>query len=391
MVHNGNILISGAGITGLTLAYWLERWGFRPTVVEKRPGLDAHGYMLDFYGSGFDVAEKMDLIGALEAKAAPFSFKQVSFVDDQGRERAALDVGKFTALLRHRYFPLLRGDLEATLYAAVRERVSICFGRQITTLQPAADHVDVTFSDGTQGRYDLVIGADGIHSRVRELVWGDETQFSRPLGFYVACSIIDNLFDSPEVVFGHFAPGSQTTVYAIGQGKLATFFGFRSGPVAAHSRDERQAVLEQRLNGAGWRVPELVAHTRQADEFFFDAAAQIEMPGWHQGRVALAGDACQCLTLLAGQGASLGMAGGYLLAEALHEAQGDYQTAFAAYEGKLRPEIERRQKDARGLAGSFLPHNRLEIELTYLMLKVAFWPGVGTLFARQIGVGSLVK
>src|SRR5512135_1394081 len=108
MLDNKNILISGAGISGLTLAYWLQKWGFSPTIVEKRPNLDQRGYMIDFYGSGFDVAEKMNLVKALEMKSSQYPIKKLTFVDQQGEPRATLDMEKFRDLLDHRYFPLMR-------------------------------------------------------------------------------------------------------------------------------------------------------------------------------------------------------------------------------------------------------------------------------------------
>jgi 2-polyprenyl-6-methoxyphenol hydroxylase-like FAD-dependent oxidoreductase len=135
----------------------------------------------------------------------------------------------------------------------------------------------------------------------------------------------------------------------------------------------------------------LLEGTKRADDFFFDAAAQIQMEQWYNGRVALVGDACQCLTLLAGQGASMGIAGAYGLASELHKADGEYNIAFPAYQQMLKPEIERRQKDARGLAGSFVPRNKLEIAISHSLLNAAFWPGFRSLFAKQIGAKSLIK
>jgi 2-polyprenyl-6-methoxyphenol hydroxylase-like FAD-dependent oxidoreductase len=391
MLANRNILISGAGITGLTLAYWLQKWGFSPSIVEKRRSLDDRGYLIDFYGSGYDVAEKMGVLESTRAKSDRYHFTKVSFVDEHGRERAALDVAKFRALLHERYFSLMRGDLETGIYEAVKQSVPIRFGTSITKLVNQSDCVNVEFSDGTSQAYDLLIGADGVHSNVRSQIWGDETRFTRFLGFYIACSVIENFFDQPDVVFGHFAPNIQATVYAIGDNKLATFFAFRSAPLSVHGREERMAVLEEKMSGAGWVIPQLLENTKKAEEFFFDAGVQIELDDWHAGRIALAGDACQCLTLLAGQGASMGMAGAYILADELHKAAGDYKIAFPAYQKSLRPEIERRQKDARGISGSFLPKNKFEVALTHFFLNVSFLPGVSTLFARQIGVSSLIK
>src|SRR5512146_741054 len=164
MIKNKKILIGGAGISGLTLAYWLQHWGFSPTVIEKRPNLDQRGYMIDFYGSGFDVAEKMNLLTALQEKSSQYPMKKVTFVDRHGRPRATLDVEEFRNLLHHRYFPLMRGDLATTIYESVKDHMPVRFGTSIEKLEPLSDSVAVELSNGKHEIYDLVIGADGIHS-----------------------------------------------------------------------------------------------------------------------------------------------------------------------------------------------------------------------------------
>jgi 2-polyprenyl-6-methoxyphenol hydroxylase-like FAD-dependent oxidoreductase len=391
MISNRNILISGAGISGLTLAYWLQQRGFAPTLIEKRPDLHDRGYMIDFYGSGFDVAEKMNLLDPLKAKSDHYPIKKLTFVDGEGKTRAALDIEKFRQLLHHRYFPVLRGDLETVLYNSVKDHVSIRFDTTLTQLNPQPDGVQVELSNGKNETYDLIIGADGIHSNVRRLSWGNESQFSHFLGFYVACSVIDSFFATQDTFYGHLEPKVQMSVYSIGGNQLATFFAFKSERLNVRSREEQMDVLTQVFGNLGWVVPQLVKGTRQADDFFFDAVAQIQMDDWHRDRVALVGDACQCLTLLAGQGASMGMAGAYLLADELYKADGDYKIAFPAYQQRLKPEIIRRQKEARGLAGSFVPENNFAISMTYLILKAAFLPGIRSLFRNQVGAKSIIK
>jgi 2-polyprenyl-6-methoxyphenol hydroxylase-like FAD-dependent oxidoreductase len=190
---------------------------------------------------------------------------------------------------------------------------------------------------------------------------------------------------------GHFEPNQQATVYSIRENHLATFFAFRSKKLDVHGRLAKMEVLTKVFSNAGWVVPQLVEGTNQANDFFFDAVAQIHLDTWYQGRVALVGDACQCLTLLAGQGASMGMAGAYILADQLRNAGGDYNVAFEGYQHKLQPEINRRQQDARGLGGSFIPRNEMEIALAHFFLSAAFWPGFRSWFARQIGARSLIK
>ena len=391
MPSNQNILISGAGISGLTLAYWLKEWGFSPTMVEKRPDLTDRGYMIDFYGSGFDVTEKMNLIGGIQAKSDQYHVSRLTFVNRDGKPRASLDVEKFRELLDHRYFPLMRGDLETVIYGAVKGSVPIRFGTSVDRLESSPEGVAVQLSDGTRETYDLVIGADGIHSNIRKLSWGEESQFNHFLGFYVACSVIEDFFKTDDAFYGHFEPDVQSTVYSIGGDQLATFFAFRSEFLNLYGRAAQMDLLTRKLGDLGWVVPQLLEGTRKADDFFFDAVAQISVDHWYKDRIALVGDACQCLTLLAGQGASMGMAGAYLLAEELHKAGGDYQVAFPAYQKQLRPEIERRQKDARGLAGSFVPRNKFEIWMTYFFLNMAFKPVFSSLFKKQIGAKSIIK
>lgn len=391
MIANKNILISGAGISGLTLAYWLQKHGFSPTVIEKRKDLNSRGYMIDFYGSGYDVAEKMGLIGQLEKKSKQYPIEKVEFVDRNGKPRARLDVGKFKELLKHRYFPVMRGDLETTIYESIKDEVGIRFGLSMSRLKVQEEAVEVELSDGKSERYDLVIGADGIHSNIRKLLWGEEEQFKRFLGFYIACSVIENFFDTKNIFLGHFEPKLQASVYSIGGNKLATFFGLKSEQANAHGRKEQMEFLDNRLGNLGWLIPQLLESTKRADDFFFDEAAQIELDEWHKERVALVGDACQCLTLLAGQGASMGMAGAYMLADELHKAEGNYKAAFPAYQQRLKPDIERKQKEARGLAGSFVPGNKFEVVMAHFFFNLALLPGFGALFAKQIGAKSLIK
>ena len=290
----------------------------------------------------------MNLIEALQAKSDLYPISKLEFVDREGRPRAALDVDKFRELLHHRYFPLMRGDLEDAIYQSVQDNVPIRFGTSINQLHVQADGVQVELSNGKTEKCDLVIGAGGIHSNVRRLLWGDESQFNSFLGFYIACSIIDNSLDTQEVFLGHFEPKTQTTVYSIGGNKLATFFAFKSAPLDVRGREQQMGVLTKIFGNLGWVVPQLVEGTKHADNFYFDAVAQIRLDPWYKDRVALVGDACQCLTLLAGQGASMGMAGAYLLANELRKAEGDYRVAFPTYQSTLKPEVDRRQKEGVG-------------------------------------------
>lgn len=389
MTTNTNILISGAGIAGLTLAYWLQKFGFNPVIIEKRPNLCDEGYMIDFYGSGFDVAEKMDLLEPLRARHYPIP--KLELVDDHGKTRAALDIEKFRKLLNYRHFNFTRGDLETVLYETVKSSIPIKFSTTVSNIGVQADRLRVELSDGTRQDYDLVIGADGIHSKVRTLLWGDESQFEHFLGYYVACGVVKNFLGTLDAFYSHLEPKKQASVYSIRGNKLATFFAFKSKRLNVRERSQQLDTLTQVFGQMGWIVPQLLEATKQSPQFYFDPVSQIKLTSWSKGRVALVGDACQCLTLLAGQGASMAMAGAYLLACELDQAEGDYQTAFPAYQDKLKPEIDHRQVEAQKLARSFVPDNKFSIWLMYLFLKVAFLPGLSSIFLRQIGAKSVIK
>ena len=382
------ILISGAGIAGLTLGYWLNQFGFEVSIIEKSADLSREGYMIDFYGSGFDVAEKMGLLEQLRARHYPIS--RLTYVDGQGHRRAALDIDKMRALLSFRHFNFMRGDLAQVLCEAVQEAIPIQFGATIQTIQPLPDSVQFTLSDGSNQSFDLVVGADGYHSSVRELVWGSEKQFENYLGYYVSCGVIENFLDQRDAFFTHLEPERQAAVYTIHGDRLATFMIFKSPQLHLNSRSTQFEALENRFGGIDWIVPELLTKMKTAENFYFDTASQIKMDQWHQGRVALVGDACQCLTLVSGQGASMAMAGAYMLATALHESGGDYQKAFHAYQTQLKPEIDRRQKQAQKFASSFVPGNQLGIWFTYAFLKLAFLPGFRSLLLSQIGANSII-
>jgi 2-polyprenyl-6-methoxyphenol hydroxylase-like FAD-dependent oxidoreductase len=388
-MDHSKVLISGAGIAGLTLAYWLEKYGFSPSLVEKRADLSDEGYMIDFLGPGFDVAEKMGLIEPLRERYYPI--KQLIMVDEHGKQRAAMDIECMRKLVNDRYFSLMRGDLESVIYESVREKVPVQFGTQIDRIEDRGDHVRATLSNGEETDADLVIGADGIHSHVRRLCWGDERQFERFLGYYIACAIIENFGKENAAYSAYLEPHTQAAVYSLRGDRLATFFAFKSERREVKSRQAQEDLLKDRFGDQGWIVPELLERTLQSKQLYFDTVSQIQVDPWYKGRVGLVGDACQCLTLLAGQGASLAMEGAYLLASELQKAQGDHAAAFTAYQEKMKPEIEKEQEKARKTAGSFIPNSRFSIWLTAVFLKMAFLPGFRSLFLNQIVAKSILK
>lgn len=389
MTVDNKILISGCGIAGLTLAFWLEKRGFKPEIVEKRPDLTDEGYMIDFYGPGFDVAERMGIIEHLRQRHYPIP--RLDFIDTRGKVEASFEIERFRKLLGYRHFNFMRGDLETVLYEHTHRAVPIRFGTNITGIYPVQKGVEVDLSDGTKGYYGQVIGADGYHSGVRTLVWGPGSGFERFLGYYAASAVIGNDLGKTDAFLARQEPGKQAAVYSIRDGKLATFFIFKSKQQGRLTRFDQHAVLEEEFGDMGWEMPAMLKAMRSTPRFYYDSVSQIEIGTWHKGRIALAGDACQCLTLLAGQGASMAMAGAYKLAEELAAAHGDYEKAFQAYESSMMPEIERRQVQARKFAGSFVPESRLGIRSRNFLMNFLFLPGLRSLFLRRIGAVRLTS
>lgn len=386
--RNRKILISGAGIAGPTLAYWLRRFGFEPTLVERAPALRQGGYMIDFWGLGFDVAEKMGL--ALALRATGYDIEEVRLVDAAGRRKGGFNARVFRDVLFGRYTSILRSDLSRLVYEALAGGVRTLFGDSITAIDQDADGADVTFLHAAPERFDLVVGAGGLHSPVRTLVFGPEDRFEKYLGYYTASfSIAGYPRRDPEVYMGYAAPGRQATRYALRDGRTVVFLVFSreaEAPVVSLDIAAQKQILRATFGQDGWEVPDFLSALDRATDLYFDAVSQIGMDTWSKGRVALVGDACSCPSLLAGQGSALAMAGAYILAGELKKADGDYRAAFAAYEALFRPFIVGKQKAAARFAGSFAPKTRFGIFLRNQVTRVMTVP-----FIADWTMGGLLR
>ena len=363
-----SVLISGAGVAGPTLAYWLARNGFRPTIVERSQGLRSSGNPVDVRGPALPVAERMDLMPALREVATPVT--AMSFVDGEGREitRIATPASRSAAGTREVEVP--RGDLAAVLYRAAQNDAEFLFDDTILTLAPDEGGVDVTFDRAAPRRFDLVVGADGLHSTVRRLAFGPEREYVRHLGVYVATMPLGAEVDHPSDILMYNTPGRLISIHP-SRGQALVAFIFRGADIAGLDyRDtaRHKRIVTEAYAGAGWRVPELLGQLKRVDDLYFDSVSKVTLPLWSRGRIALLGDAASCVSLF-GDGSSLAMAGGLTLAEALAAHPKDHKTAYGRYEAEHRKLVNPKQRAMRVAAALIVPKTRPGIAVRNLTAR----------------------
>jgi len=311
--------------------------------------------MMDFFGTGWDVAARMGLEAALRAIRYPID--SMEYVDASGRAYVTVPIRRIRRAFADNYVYLRRPDLVRMLYERGRAAgVDIRFGTTIRALANGIHDVWVGFDDGREGSYSLVFGADGVHSRVRELVFGPEDAFARFLGLYVAAfHIADHDYGIGRAVKLYEETDRLAALYPLDANRLDATYVFRHADIGHVPSERRLALTRDQFRGAGWIAERVLADVKSTEPIFFDSITQIVMPQWQRGRVALLGDACGCLTLLAGQGSHMAMAGAYVLAQELARHRNNHADAFAAYEAFLKPHVAAKQKSAAQFARVFLP------------------------------------
>ncbi|GAA3456614.1 FAD-dependent monooxygenase [Dactylosporangium matsuzakiense] len=348
------VLISGAGIAGPALAFWLARYGCDVTVVERAPQLRPGGQAVDFKGATHrTVLERMGLLDAVRERQT--GGRDQTIVDEHGRPLAVIP-GEFTG----GDIEIGRGELAALLHARTAGACEYRFGDSVTSLTETADRVHVTFAGSAPAGFDLVVGADGIHSNIRRLAFGPELDYVTFLGHYYA--LVDGLTADggrDDEAFMYNEPGRMV---ATGGPKAPAFFVFRS-PQLQYDRYDPQAakrILRGAYSGGRWRIPELLDRLDAADDVYLDSISRVQVPAYSKGRVVLLGDAGYGNTL-GGFGTGLAVVGAYVLAGELRAAGGDFRTAFAAYETAFRGYAK---VSRQGSAGPFLaPPSGLRIAM----------------------------
>ncbi|HYO04423.1 MAG TPA: FAD-dependent monooxygenase [Mycobacterium sp.] len=337
-----NILVSGAGIAGLACALELGTRGHDVTVVEYAGHLRFTGTPIDVRGDAIEAVDRMGLLAKIQQQRVRMS-ELTQFVDGRGEPVARIPMAEIND--SDDDVELLREDLVGILADALPDTALIRFGDSIETLTDVGAGADVRFASGRTGRYHLVVGADGLHSAVRTLVFGPERKFLRHLGVYFA------LAEHPgEARFEGFnsiynVPGRMAGVFRYG-GKAVAVFEFRSEPIDYDHHDldaQKKILIDAFASYQSWRIPELLDAARADPRFYFTSASQIHLPSWHRGRVVLVGDAGYSPAFLSGRGTSLALTGARFLAEELercgsHDAAA-HTAAFARYEARQRPYV----------------------------------------------------
>ncbi|MCA9633928.1 MAG: FAD-binding domain [Myxococcales bacterium] len=375
------IAINGAGIAGPTLAYWLRRHGHEPVLFESAPALRTGGYLIDFWGVGYEVARRMGLEAKLQERG--YAMQRLSLVDSEGEEVSGMGLDTMRDLVDGKFTTIARGDLAELIYDAC-EGVETHFGTFIVEQQETDRGMSTLLSNGENRDFDLVIGADGLHSHVRRLMFGN-TDCEKPLGVHVAAFRVKGYPRRDELTYvSHTVLERQIARVSLRDDETLFLLTFRSELMREiPKRDEVKPALHDVFKDVGWEMPEILQHLARTDDLYFDSASQIHLDRWTNGRAALIGDAAACPSLLAGEGTGLAMTEAYVLAGELHRAGGDHTRAFAEYEKQLQGFLEDKQRAALKMASYFAPESKLAIKIRDWGIALASYPFLTKLIAGR--------
>ncbi|HZE39560.1 MAG TPA: FAD-dependent monooxygenase [Stackebrandtia sp.] len=340
MDNTFKVLISGASIAGPAAAYWLNRAGCEVTVVERAPAIRDGGWSIDFRGVALDLVDRMGIGEALRANDTKMN--DLKLINIDGGHVANMPAALFAGDLE-----VPKNDVTRILVEATADDVEYRFGDSIATLEQDADGARVTFDSGRSGRFDLVVGADGLHSHTRSMAFGPEENYFRSLGMQMAVFTVDNFLGLDHTGLGMAVDDTRRVgvISADHNASARAMFSFAAESIDVDRRDTEAVkdLITEKFSDVGWEVPRLLETMRGATDFYFTAAAQIEMNSWSRGRVVLLGDAGYCAAPTSGRGTSQALIAAYVLAGELEASGGDHEKALAAYESELRDYISRNQ------------------------------------------------
>jgi 2-polyprenyl-6-methoxyphenol hydroxylase-like FAD-dependent oxidoreductase len=374
------VLINGMGIAGPTLAYWLIDAGHEVVLVEDAPKFRTGGYIIDFWGVGYDIAEKMGLLPRI--KELGYDIREVRFVDQRGRRDGGFSTDVIRRMTNGRFTSLRRSDLSAVIYGALHGKVETMFAESIEAIDEDVDSTRVHFRRAAPRDVDLVIGADGLHSGVRHIAFGPQSAFEVPLGYHVAAFEAMGYRPRDELVYvSHAVPGRQISRLSMRDDKTLFLFIFRNEYLAATGRAlDGKAAVAQVFADVDWECPQILTAMAKATDIYFDSVSQIRMEHWTKRHTALIGDAAACVSLLAGEGTGLAMAEAFVLARALRACDGDHKKAFDRYEECLMPFVRHKQAAAAKFASSFVPKTAFGISIRNVVTRLLKVPGIADFF-----------
>jgi 2-polyprenyl-6-methoxyphenol hydroxylase-like FAD-dependent oxidoreductase len=380
------IVINGIGIAGSTLAYWLQKSGNEVVLIEKSPQLRRGGYAIDFWGVGYDIAEKMGLIPRI--REIGYQVREMRYVDKHGRKSGGFPVNIFGHMTNGRFTELRRSDLAAEIYRTLGGNIETFFGDSVARIKEDGKCVRVDFDHAGTREVDLVIGADGLHSRVRQLVFGTESGFEVSLGYRVAAFEVQGYRPRDELIAVSYAvPGRQITRLSMDGDKTLFLFVFRDAYLTVESPSNEQeckSALTKVFADVGWECPRILSAMENVSGVYFDRVSQIRMDRWTKGRTALIGDAAACVSLLAGEGVGLAMAEAYVLAGELHRCGGNHIAAFTRYQERMMPFLRSKQQSAVKFASSFAPKTAFGITLRNKITRLLRIPFIANFLIGRV-------
>lgn len=369
-VRNRNILIVGAGIAGPVLGYFLQRSGFQPVVVERAPQLRTSGQNVDLRDASREVARRMGVESIIREKGTRED--GLLFVDSKGRARAAFGATGFGGQGFVSEIEILRGELVKVLYDRSRNGTEYIFGDHPSSIEDRGDHVKVAFASGNVRKFDVVIGADGIRSKTRQLVFGGISPINY-LDLYTAYFTIPYSDSDGSWARWYNAPGGRSVVLRPdNQGTTRAYLSIRSTQRGYEELDSKvqKDLLRKLFADAGFETSRVLHGLENADDFYFEAIGQVKMDRWWQGRVTLVGDAGYCPSPISGMGTALALIGAYVLAGEL-ACHADHTQAFKQYEARMRPYVTDAQKIPPGALRFASPQTQIGIALRNAVLSTA--------------------
>lgn len=376
------VLISGVGVAGPALAHWLLRHGCDVTMVEEAPALRSGGYIIDFWGTGYDVAERMGLLPRLHERG--YHVREVRLVDAAGGRAGGFSADVFSSATHGRFVSIPRGELSAALFESIADHVEVRWGETIRGLVQHDGGVRVAFRNGPSREFDLVIGADGLHSNIRRLTFGAQGEFETYLGYKVAVFEAAGYLPRDEDVYVCYGePGRQVARFSMRGDRTMFMFVFldeSSLEPEGHDVPSHKQLLHRRFGTLGWECPQILEAMDEVEHVYLDRVSQVRMRAWSNDRVTLIGDAAACPSLLAGEGSALAMTSAYVLAGELARAGGNWRVGFARHESVMRPFLAAKQQAAERFAASFAPRTQLGLALRNLVTRSFGFAPLANLF-----------